>query len=220
VPDEQALAHGNQLLLENDPNYPQDHKRFKVAAHAVDAVARVLSNLGPPTGPWIKNIPSGVHSALDVFVGYLLLDAWTANQDRHHENWGAIRDGGQFSLAPTFDHGASLARNLTDEERHERLTTKDKNRSVPVFARKARSALYATRQERRPLTTVAAWRAFADLAPAAAAAWLARLSAVNPETVGGLLHNVPPFRMSAVCRDFTLYLLEENRNRLLSGETE
>ena len=45
------------------------------------------------------------------FVGYVLLDAWIANQDRHHENWGALRHGDELRLAPTFDHGASLVNN-------------------------------------------------------------------------------------------------------------
>lgn len=53
-------------------------------------------------------MPSGLSSALDVFAGYVLLDAWIANQDRHHENWGALRMGTALYLAPSFDHGAAL----------------------------------------------------------------------------------------------------------------
>lgn len=29
--------------------------------------------------------------AFDVFTGYLLLDAWIANTDRHPHNWGVLR---------------------------------------------------------------------------------------------------------------------------------
>src|SRR5712691_13257238 len=29
---------------------------------------------------------AGVREAVDVFVGYLMFDAWIANTDRHHEN--------------------------------------------------------------------------------------------------------------------------------------
>ena len=54
-----------------------------------------------------------VFTASDVFVGFILLDAWFANQDRHHENWGALRDD-VLRLAPTFDHGASLARFIAE----------------------------------------------------------------------------------------------------------
>ena len=31
-----------------------------------------------------------VVEAVDVFVGYLMFDAWIANTDRHHENWALV----------------------------------------------------------------------------------------------------------------------------------
>jgi hypothetical protein len=34
--------------------------------------------------------PDGITTAIDTFVGYLLLDAWIGNGDRHHENWRFI----------------------------------------------------------------------------------------------------------------------------------
>ncbi|EGJ29874.1 MULTISPECIES: hypothetical protein [Moorena] len=36
-------------------------------------------------------VPDGFTDARDLFVGYLLLDAWIGNGDRHHENWGFVR---------------------------------------------------------------------------------------------------------------------------------
>jgi len=181
----------------------------------VEAVAEVLRPLAPPPQSWMDDAPAGLNSALDVFVGYVMLDAWIANQDRHHENWGALRDGEGLWLAPTFDHGASMARNLSDDERHERMTTRDANRHISAFARRARSAFYGSSQATRPLTTVAAWRAFADLAPIAAQRWLSRLTGIDDSTVENLLLQVPPSRMSTLCRDFTGNLLRENRTRLL-----
>ncbi|GMU35473.1 MAG: hypothetical protein AMXMBFR20_33440 [Planctomycetia bacterium] len=219
VSSNQPLAHGNQLLVAADPNYPQDLRRFKVAAYSVQAVAGVLRNLRPPSDQWLNGAPPHM-SALDFFTGYLMLDAWVANQDRHHENWAAIRAGEAMSLAPTFDHGASLARNLGDKERHERLTSRDQNYQVGAFARRARSALYADAAEPRPLTTVAAWRAFADLTPIAAEVWLKRLEALEPTAIHEIVEQIPPQRLSAVGREFTIYLLEENRRRLLEGNRE
>jgi hypothetical protein len=96
---------GNQLLFERDDSYPRNEKaKYKVRLHTVSAVINVLNGLNPPQG-W--QVSDNINSALDVFVGYIMLDAWIANQDRHHENWGAIRDaGGELFLSPTFDHGA------------------------------------------------------------------------------------------------------------------
>jgi len=214
------LALGNEMLLSLDPQYPTQ-QRFKVRQHTVEAVASIMSALEPPTPDWATNIPAGVESALDVFVGYAMLDAWIANQDRHHENWGALlplhqqRSVLQLFLAPTFDHGAGLARNLTDREREERLSTNDRNRTVVAFAERGRSAFYATGADTRSMGTLEAFMAFGDRSPAAKQAWLERLLAVNPEDVSSILESAPQERMSPVCKEFTLALLNENRRRLL-----
>jgi hypothetical protein len=108
----------------------------------VDVVAEVVAKLKLPPEAWQVGLPTGITSALEVFIGYVLLDAWIANQDRHHQNWAALTFQRRRCLAPTFDHGASMARNLSDSEREERLTTRDVNRKMPAFVRKARSAFY------------------------------------------------------------------------------
>jgi len=79
-----ALKHGNQLLLANNPDYPEGN-RWHVREHTVDAVAEVLDWLQLPPAQWCAHLPTGIESALDCFVGYVMLDAWIANQDRHHE---------------------------------------------------------------------------------------------------------------------------------------
>lgn len=216
-----ALVLGNQLLLALDKAYPAvDARKFKVKAHTVEAVVEAVRLIQPPPREWTGCVPAGIVSALDVFTGYVLLDAWTANQDRHHENWGVLWDGKTIYLAPTFDHGAGLARNLTDEERRDRLTSRDKNRQVPFFAAKARSAFFKDVTALRPMTTYAAWRAFAARSPDAAAVWRASLDAVDGPTVQRAVDAVPPARMSDVCREFTMALLMENRRRILADENE
>lgn len=214
-----ALAHGNQLLLVLDSNYPDVHGRqYRCRAHTVDAVFEVVRLLGMPSVNWRANLPGGIKSATDIFAGYLMLDAWVANQDRHHENWGAVWDGQHLSLAPSFDHGASLARNLSDEERFERLHSSDANRRVPYFARRARSALYAEPTAKKPLTTMDAWLAWGERVPGAAAVWRRQLAAIETDAVEAVLANVHPDRMTAICRQFTLDLLVENRRRILEPE--
>jgi len=216
-----ALVLGNQLLLARDPNYPAtDGRKYKVRAHTVDAVAEIIGGLQLPPEPWIGLLPQGIKTALDVFTGYLLLDAWIANQDRHHENWGALRRGDTLYLAPTFDHGASMARNVTDQERQERLTTRDANRRVAAFARKARSAFYAGIGNTKPMSTVEAWKAFAARTPQAASIWRERLRQLNEQAVDQLLKEIPPHRMTTVCRQFTMELLTENQKRLVHGDDE
>lgn len=219
APPPRSLVLGNQLMLDHDPAYPSaPANRYKVVEHTVEAVARVVGKLELPPPPWRDALPAGIESALDVFTGYVMLDAWIANQDRHHENWGALRDGSTDSLAPTFDHGASMARNVSDEERQARMTSRDGNRQIPAFARRARSAFFADGSTERPLGTVAAWEAFSRLAPGAGAVWVERLRLIPGADVANLLAEVPPHRLSPVGRDFTLRLLTENRRRILDGD--
>lgn len=211
------LKMGNELLVAKDPQYPES-KRFKVRQYTVDTVAGVIADLKPPPRPWADGLPPGIESPLDVFIGYVMLDAWIANQDRHHENWGALAINGELFLAPTYDHGGAMARNLTDEERRERLNSRDTNRQIPFFVRRATSAFYSDPPGDRPIKTFEAWQAFSHKSMAAAKVWLDRLRMIEDGQVRELLKRVPPERMSPVALDFTHGLLAENRKRLLAGD--
>jgi hypothetical protein len=189
-----SLVLGNQLLLELDPDYPTE-QRFRVRQHTVDAVREVMTRLEFPDSEWMPEAIPGVQTAADVFAGYLMLDAWIANQDRHHGNWGAIWDGRVLRLAPTFDHGSSLARNLLDSEREDRLSTRDRRRTVASFAERGRSALFGLPTDQRPLGLHAAFLAFAEQVPIAANAWRDRLRNVSGDQIRGIVDQVPPERI-------------------------
>ena len=218
APAPSDLVLGNQLLLDSDLYYPgSGGKRYKVKEYTVAAVVECLRGLRMPPAAWTGSLPSGITTPLDVFTGYVLLDAWVANQDRHHENWGAIRVRGEEGtfLAPTFDHGASLARNLSDEERKDRLESRDEGRRIPNFASRARSAFYGSPQDERPLGTVEAFQAFHEAAPEAGKIWLDRLEGVTSGETEAIVWEVPPARMTTITRRFTVELLAENRRRLI-----
>jgi len=83
-----------------------------------------------------------------------LFDAWIANQDRHHENWGIITHKQCIHLAPTFDHAASLGQNELDKKRKELLTTQDFGRHIKNYVTKARSAIYLNKSAKKPLLTM------------------------------------------------------------------
>jgi len=219
APPPSSLVLGNQLLLAFDLQYPTA-QRFKVKQHTVEAVGEIVATLQLPPLAWMAGVPRGVESALAVFIGYALLDSWIANQDRHHENWGAIWDGSVLRLAPTFDHGAALARNLLDSERQERLTTRDRLRTIAAFARRGRSAFFGSASDARPLGLLMAFEIFARLCPRAAEVWRDRLAAVNIDAVQTILQRVAALRMSEVSKRFTLERLLANQRRLLEGKIE
>jgi hypothetical protein len=213
------LILGNQLLWDRDPSYPRENvQKYKVKAHTVDAVAACVSQLNPPSEEWVANLPKGINTALEIFTGYTMFDALIANQDRHHENWGAVRvpDQSTLQLAPSFDHGASLARNLTDEERKDRLHSKDVKRQISHFSQRARSSFYQGPTDARPLSTFEAFREFAKQTPEAARIWLDMLTGVTDKEICAIVDEVPSERMSPITKEFTTELILINRNRLLT----
>ncbi len=114
VPTNGRLVMGNELLAEIHSTYPAQ-QTYKVQDHTLGRIVTLLNN--PKIRlPMNWQPPSDViNSAVDVFMGYLLLDAWIANQDRHHENWGLIHQN-EIYLAPTYDHAASMGQNESDSK--------------------------------------------------------------------------------------------------------
>jgi len=214
VPNGARLVHGNELLAGVE-GYDAE-KRYKVREHTVRLVLAVVGNpgFGSPIG---CTVPGEFTSAADFFVGYLMLDALVSNQDRHHENWGLVagQDCG-ITLAPTFDHAASLGRNESDETRLDRLKTKDKGRSVEAYVERARSALYKSSKSVKPLTTLRAFNEAARLRTVAANYWLSRLAELSFNDIEAIFSNIPSNEMSGLAREFAMKMLEINIERLLN----
>jgi hypothetical protein len=146
VREEETLVHGNEILAAIIPNYPRT-ATYNATQHTIDivltSIAQSQVNLPPDWTP-----PSTIETAVELFVGYLLLDTWIGNGDRHHENWGFIRRERASTsetiiyLAPTYDHASSLGRELSDRKRQ--------NRQIETYINNCSSAFYI-----RPLAKVA-----------------------------------------------------------------
>ena len=209
------LILGNELLFKLDPRYPEKEKR-RVRQHTVRKVLAVasLEGVNPPIG---FKPSQGIETAADVFVGYLMLDAWIANQDRHHENWGLVllTKEKTVHLAPSFDHASSLGPFESDAARSERLRTKDKMHSMSAYVEKARSAFYGNEPSNKPLSTIYAFLAAARIFPEAALAWIKRLEGLPTAEVESIFSEMPEDRMSVTSKEFARSILSLNRYRLL-----
>lgn len=112
LPQRISLVHGNELLLERFGDYPLN-ATYRVSAHTVQRVTEVLDQFGV-VGERVEAGGRQISlAASDTFVGYLMLDAWIGNTDRHHENWAVLDMAGGESqrrllvLAPSYDHASS-----------------------------------------------------------------------------------------------------------------
>lgn len=226
VPDPSVdrLLPGNELL-EVVPGYAVSGNKYRNSQHTLDLVLKTVGqqDIQLPPG-WMP--PKGVHSAIDIFVGYLLLDAWIGNTDRHHENWALVEQSVQGPLgrtvryiAPTHDHASCLGCHETDAKRERHLTARDRNQGVEAYAGKAKSALYLAETDRKSLSTLEAYRLAGQRRPAAARAWQEQLRNTAQDEVNALFYQVPPDRISPTAVTFAQEILTINRQRLL-GETE
>ncbi len=215
-----TLIHGNEILFELIPEYPKTRK-YRVAKHTVTNITRILKRIRPET-PFRKRLPDGIKTPLDVFIGYLLLDAWIGNTDRHHENWGFLFLPGQpglsgnFYLAPTFDHASSLGREISDKQRKNRLTTQDKGYSINSYIEKCDSALYDKEEDQKPLTTLDAFSLAASCSPNGAKAWIEQLNKISTEQIKDVFQQFPDGWITEPTIEFALKILKVNRTRLLS----
>jgi hypothetical protein len=214
VPPGGRLVLGNELLARFVRGYAADrvHRQTQHTVRAVIAVLRA-NTIMLPHGYGSASITR----AADLFVGYLLLDAWIGNTDRHHENWGLlVTPPRRIELAPTFDHASSLGREETDERRMERLVTKDKRRSVDAYAARARSALFRSSADKGPLSTLDAFLLAANFRRRAGAFWLDRLASVESPRIETIFDEMPQSEMSKVSQSFARKLLAINQQRLLA----
>lgn len=219
------LVHGNELLATIIKDYGENPaKPYSRKEHTIRRVLsyfRASSELvGTP--PEFKQTKS-IFLASDVFIGYLMFDAWIANQDRHDENWGILRnpEGNSF-LAPSYDHGSSMGRNETDAKRMAMISTRDMGQHISKYITKARSALYPhqTQPDERinALSTLEAFIQATRLRPDAASEWKERLAAIKDDALDEVINKVPSALMTDISKSFTGTLLKLNRDRILNCE--
>lgn len=225
IPNNCRMVMGNEVLHKDSPaNYPspiQGQERIvRVKDHTITRVLGVLDK-----GEY--DIPSSEYdlgdlNAADLFCGYLLLDALISNQDRHHENWAIVieNETKKRYLCPTYDHAASLGRELTDQKRKEKLQSKDKFQQVKFFVTKARSELFKNKADKKPMLTVDAFYHSVEKRANAKLHWLQKLELLSEEKIETIFQDIPNTIISGEARQFAKQVVLENKARVLNYEEQ
>lgn len=204
-PSKWAMHSGSDLLAGIVAGY-QPKKRGR-AGHTLGNIAILLE---PCAVPPDSTLPEWF-TAMDVFAGYMTLDALIANQDRHEQNWSVLQSptSEPDALAGSYDHASSLGFNLRDSERERRL----RDDAVEAWARRGR----ATRFEhppgsRAPALTTHAATALRGVDPHVRDFWLERVIGLSDDTVTAIVEAVPD--LSQATRTFVTELVRINRRRI------
>ncbi|MDH3998238.1 MAG: hypothetical protein OET90_05310 [Desulfuromonadales bacterium] len=215
VPEAGRLILGNELLPRFVANYDRA-KKYKQKQHTIKR-ALILTNdsgLNPPRG--FRRM-ANVKTSLDVFIGYLMLDAWIANQDRHYENWGFVLTSNNILyLAPTFDHASGFGRNETDRKREDKLTTTNSRGDMASYVKRAITPFYSTHTAEKSLSTIDAFKEAAKFNKVAALEWLDKLDSIDESDTLSVFHRIPGNLISEVAIEFAQKILQLNKERLLS----
>ena len=212
----EILVHGNELLAGAIKGYDKD-KQWGQADHHFSNIVDTIEKWFP--GRFRKSVSLHI-------VGYFVFDALVGNTDRHHENWGMLlkpvkvpledKEMGEqmrfrVALAPTFDHGSSLGRELLDDRA--RLLLADP-KAVQRYIRKATGGIFEHAQARKGLSPLALVELIAATYPDLMMPWRNRIAALPEDFAVPLLAGVPESCMSQASREFVLAFLAESRKMI------
>ena len=204
-----------QVLLEQcqAPRYVHQVGGRSHPGHSLENIHMALDGALPPPG---CALPFD-GTAFDVFAGYVVMDAWVANRDRHDNNWAILRPivstTEPLRICGSYDHASSLGFNVTDEERRRRLAEPE---GLARWCKRGYADRFEQESGQPRLTLVdLAARALDLCSDSARGHWLRQLERIQGDEVVRILARVP--RMSEPARNFANKVLDVNRRRVLDA---
>lgn len=200
VPANCNLIHGNEVLENTIAVYEDRELNFHQADHTLENIWFALDKYFEPVGTALNPKTQ--------FADYLILDAVVGNTDRHSENWGILQNkvSQHFieSLSPSYDHGSSLGRELTDERREQRLA----NNLVGHYVERGRGQIFRQGSRRkRPSPLRLACQAALDY-PDLFRSAITKLDNLTETSLRRIVESVPEGWMTPKAREFTVELVQ------------
>jgi hypothetical protein len=205
------MQSGSLLLAEADPSYRPGSMNVKGRpGHSLVAIAEALRDADVPPG---SGLPASF-TGFDVFAGFMVLDAWIANRDRHDENWSILipppTQNSLRRLCGSYDQAGSLGFNVPPPACADRLSRPD---GVMSWASRGTAHRFEYDPETGPVTLVDHAVGALALTPTEVRKyWIERVMDVPHDTVVDLLAKVP--NLSDHCRNFASEVVRINRRRL------
>jgi len=209
--ERQSIVHGNELL-----SCFRGYEKDKLRGQSLHTFKNIVTSIDLRCGS------VRCSECLRGLCGYLVLDAWIGNTDRHHENWAVLRteaskdeEEPSYEMCPSFDHASSLGRELTDESRSQILQNGDQAVDAYRMHKKARSAMFWEPQDTKPLHNLELIRRAHQGYPECFAPWVEALKLVNDGATEDILARILEGWMSQEARKFVLAVTARNRIDIL-----
>ncbi len=214
--DDFVLREGTLLLIDRRAagyvpisELAEGSPRKRRPGHSLQNIRAALDQVAAPRG---SRLPESL-SAFDIFVGYLVLDAWIANRDRHDQNWAVLEPQlgkGPRLLCPTYDHGNSLGYGLSDTNRVDWMSS---SKRMGQFAERGTAfRLQNSGPGTIPTLVTVAVSALLMASPEGRAYWSDVIQELPVSRAMDLVGRVPG--LSVPARTFAARLLEINAERL------
>ena len=212
--DRRGLFHGNQLLNLTVSGYDIE-KRYHQSYHTFQNILEVFKMIAfvePEDSPNPKfRFPENADAQ---FAEYLILDAVVGNTDRHHENWGLLREwtgsDWHIGLAPTFDHASSLGRELSDDRR--RLLLNEGR--INLYTSRGRGGIYLSEDDRFGPSPLQLVKLVYAEHPALFASGLRKLAILDEGNILDIVSRIPNDWMTEPQREFAVALIKSNAAQL------
>lgn len=199
VPECCDLIHGNEILESGISQNDTGELNFHRSDHTLENIWMGLN----------RAFESGddVSEAKRQFAKYLVLDAIVGNVDRHSENWGMLRGRGETgfsrSLAPSYDHGSSLGRELSNRQRDRQLA----NNRVGDYVERGRGGIFWSSADTHGPSPLQLVRLAACVYPDMLHPAVSMVESLEEKTLRGVVDRIPSYWMTPSARSFAFELM-------------
>ncbi len=208
VPEHFELIHGNEVLESAVSQQDTGELNFHLSDHTLANIWLALNQVfevGDAT------------NAKRQFAQYLVLDAVVGNVDRHSENWGVLRGQGgtgfSWSLALSYDHGSSLGRELSDEQRDRRLA----GDRVGEYVERGRGGIFWSSADGRGSSPLQLVRLGAGLHPDLLHMAVSAVHSLDNASLCSVVDRVPDDLMTSHARSFAFEMMRYCREHILEA---
>jgi hypothetical protein len=200
TPERATVMSLRDFLSQVDPDYDRYDLNLDEGYNVGNIIDRLAKIFVDIPLDWARI--DGIKDGADVFVGYLLFDAWLGATDRHDENIEIAVLGNRYSLCPSFDHGDCLGSKLSSQERESKIFDRSQLTESCWW------------EKDREISTLEAFEIAARIRPQAAKMWLNRLANVDIIAISEVFDRLPDSLVEEYDIVFATELLEFNRNQI------